>query len=132
MSTLKSFTLLELLVVIIIIGILGALTLPSFGITNERALDKDAKANLAFIQEAEKFYKLESGTYYPAAGNTSVIADINTNLRISLPTGGSAWSYIVDTTNSQATASRLPASSRVWTLTYTGSTATCTGTACPP
>ena len=55
MSTLKSFTLIELLVVIIILGILGALALPTFGISNERALDKEAKSNLAFIQEAEKF-----------------------------------------------------------------------------
>ena len=132
MSTLKSFTLIELLIVIIILGILGSLALPTFGISNERALDKEAKSNLAFIQEAEKFYKMENGTYYPAAGNNSVMLNINTNLKISLP-NTSSWSYVVDTDNSQATATRVPpASSRVWTLTYTGSTATCTGTGCPP
>ena len=132
LSTLKGFTLVELLVVIIIIGILAALALPGFGVSKERVLDKEAKANLALIQAAEKIYKMESGIYYPSAGNTSVITDINTFLRLNLPTAALSWSYKIDTDNSQTTASRLPASSRVWTLIYTGSTATCTGTACPP
>jgi prepilin-type N-terminal cleavage/methylation domain-containing protein len=128
----NSFTLIEILVVIIIIGILASLALPGFGISREGVLDKEAKTNLSFIQEAERFYKMEAGSYYPASGNTGVIADINTNLKISLPTTGSIWSYNVDTDNSQATASRLPSSSRVWTLTFTGSAPTCTGTGCPP
>ena len=126
----KSFTLIELLVVITIIGVLGVLSFSGFGGSREGALDKDAKANLAFIQEGEKFYKMESGSYYPSSGNTSVIADINTNLRISLPTDTLSWSYNVDKNNTRATASRLPSSSRVWTLNFTGNAATCTGTAC--
>ena len=128
----KCFTMMELLVVIVIIGILSALAFPNFGLNKERALDKEAKANLGFIQEAEKYYKMESGSYYPVSGNTNVAADINTNLKISIPTAAASWTYAVDTDNSQATASRLPAASRVWTLTYTGSAATCTGTGCPP
>ena len=128
----KSFTLIEILVVIIIIGILAALALPGFGVSKERVLDKEAKANLALIQAAEKIYKMESGIYYPSSGTTSVVADINTYLRVNLPTGALSWSYTVDGDNSQTTASRLPAASRVWTLTHTGSAAACTGTGCPP
>ncbi len=126
----KSFTLIELLVVITIIATLGILALSGFGGSREGALDKDAKANLAFIQEGEKFYKMELGSYYPSSGNTSIIADINTNLRIALPTDGLSWSYNVDRDNTRATASRLPSSSRIWTLNFTGDVATCTGTAC--
>jgi len=132
LSTVKGFTLVELLVVIIIIGILAALALPGFGVSKERVLDKEAKANLALIQAAEKIYRMESGFYYPSSGNSSVITDINTFLRLNLPTNVLSWTYKVDTDNSQTTASRLPSSSRVWTLTYTGSTSACTGTGCPP
>ena len=122
----------EVLVVIIIIGILAALAMPGFGVSKERVLDKEAKANLALIQAAEKIYKMESGIYYPSSGTTNVIADINTYLRVNLPAGALSWTYTVDGDNSQTTASRLPAASRVWTLTHTGSAAACTGTGCPP
>lgn len=116
---------------------MAALALPGFGVSKERVLDKEAKANLALIQAAEKIYKMESGLYYPDSGSSSVIADINTYLRVNLPTGALSWSYNVDTDNSQTTASRLPSSSRVWTLTYTGvgsDIPSCAATdgSCPP
>lgn len=125
---LTGFTLLELIIVVVIVGILAAISLPKFGVTKERALDKEAKANLALIQAAEKIYRMEQGSYYPSSGSTSSIADINTNLKVNLPTGVS-WAYTVY--SNQVTALR---GSRTWTLTYadTGGIATCTGTGCPP
>ena len=128
----KSFTLIELLVVIIIIGILAALALPGFGVSKERVLDKEAKANLALIQAAEKIYKMEAGFYYPSTGTDSVVATINEFLRVNLPTGALSWTYTVDTDNTKTTAGRLPGDTRIWSLDHTGSSATCTGTGCPP
>jgi prepilin-type N-terminal cleavage/methylation domain-containing protein len=131
----KSFTLMEMLVVIIIIGILAALALPGFGVTKERVLDREAKANLALIQAAEKIYRMEAGVYYPSSGSESNIVNINTFLRVNLPTGGLSWSYATDTASTQITATRVP-SGRVWTLTYTEAVdathPACTGTGCPP
>ena len=118
----KAFTLVEILVVIIIVGILAALALPGYNRTKELTLDREAKSILALIQGAEKIYRMETGDYYTSA----VIADVNTNLKVYLPTTAASWDYTV--TNTQSTASRKPSNSRVWTLTHTGSTTTCTGT----
>ena len=129
----KSFTLIELLVTIGIIGILAALALPSFGVAKERVMDKEARDNLVFIQSGEKIYRMEAGVYYPSSGSASGIDDINSNLKINLPSAmASSWSYKVDTDATAITATRLPVETgRIWTLTYTGDTSCCTGTGCP-
>jgi len=63
----KSFTLLELLVVIGIIGMLAALTLPNFMAARERARDAQRKSDLKQIQKALELYKQDQATPdYPA------------------------------------------------------------------
>ena len=91
----KAVTLLEILAVVVIIGILVALALPKFGTIKERAIDKEAKANLKLIQAAEKIYRMEVGSYYPApVDSPKYTQDINTNLKLSLPAGSSRnWTY---------------------------------------
>ncbi len=106
-KSIRAVTLLEILTVIIIIGILVALALPNFGTMKERALDREAKANLKLIQAAEKIYRMEVGRYFPVDGSTeSAINNINTNLRLSLTERN--WDYTVaggDNLGSQATRS---------------------------
>jgi len=93
----KGLTLIEIIVVVLVIGILAALSLPGFDKTKERTLDKEAQASLSLIQAAERIYKMEAGFYYPPTTNTSNIADINTHLKVSLPTAGTLnWSYSID------------------------------------
>ena len=103
----KAITLIEILTVIIIIGILVVLALPNFGTMKERALDREAKANLKLIQAAEKIYRMEVGRYFPVDGTTeSDINNINTGLRLSLTERN--WDYSVtggDSLSSQATRS---------------------------
>ncbi len=126
----KSFTLIEILIVIVMIGILSGIALPLYNTTKEKMLDKEAKANLLLIQVAEKIRIMETGSYYPSSGSVSVITDINSSLRLKLSTTPLSWSYVINGDAHQATAGRLPSNSRVWTLTFTGDTPSCAGTGC--
>lgn len=110
----RGFNFLELIIVVIIITVMGAIAIPAFRVTQERALDNEAKANLKLIQAAQKIYSVEYGGYYAQSGNSG----INTNFRVSVPAGAQrTWDY---TTDAAGTVIATPASTRVtrtWTLT---------------
>lgn len=98
----KGFTLVELIVVVVVIGILATFAIPQFAVTKERALDREAISVLGIIREAERAYRMEEGSYYPPAGSrTSSIpgelTDMNRELRLSVPSS-SDWAYTVNST----------------------------------
>lgn len=101
----KAFTIMEVLLVVILIGIVFGITLPNFNKMKEDNQDKKATSNLRLMQAAEKFYYVENSTYYPSAGTQADIATINTNLKLSLPTNldcnngtSYCWNYLVKNT----------------------------------
>jgi type IV pilus assembly protein PilA len=59
----KGFTLVELLVVIIIIGILAAIALPNFLSQGAKAKQTDAKQNIGVINRAQTAYRVENSTF---------------------------------------------------------------------
>lgn len=115
----KGFTVLELLIVIIIVGILAGIAVPSYIKSRERAIDKEAKANLKLIIAASKIYKMENGSIYVS----SVIGNLNSSLRLALPTGSSRnWDYStsIDSNLSCARATRNGNDSRYFSLREDG------------
>ena len=73
------FTLTELLVVVIIIGIVGTLSLPMLVKTIEKAKLGEAASNLNLIRTGEKIYFLEWGYFagYDGADKTAGILKLN-------------------------------------------------------
>jgi len=87
----RSFTLLEILVVIIIIGVLATLGISQYIPSREQAMSREAQANLKLITAAEKIYRMENGTFYPASGLQNNVNTININLKLSL--AATNWAY---------------------------------------
>lgn len=96
----------ELIAVIIIIGVLATLAIPAFSVPRERALGKEAQANLRLIQAAQKIYNMDNGFYYPYAESGTQtqnnITLINSYLKLSIPTTN--WAYSVSASGSIFTA----------------------------
>lgn len=66
------FTLIELLVVIIIIGILSAITLPSFLKQTAKARASEAKTNIGSMNRSQQAYFLENQTFADDIGNSAI------------------------------------------------------------
>ncbi len=66
----KAFTLVELLVVIIIIGILAAVAIPQFGSSSEDAKVAALKENLRTMRSAIEKYYIEHNNVYPGIVKT--------------------------------------------------------------
>lgn len=121
----KSFTLVEILVVVTIVGILASLGLPNYMAIKEKALNREAQASLALIRAAEKIYRMENGFYYPDGATTNNVALINTNLKLSLPDSATkSWTFSIDATGAGlARALRQGgggADGRIWSINFPG------------
>ena len=134
----EGFTIIELMVVMIIVGVLVSLAIPGFFRTKERAFDKEARITLDLIVAGEKMYRARISSYYPSSGNVSNESDIENNLQLDL--SFSDWSYRIDSVSSgvnfNATAARNgpPDWSRQWLINASGvsSCASTCGTSCVP
>ncbi|MDD5129876.1 MAG: prepilin-type N-terminal cleavage/methylation domain-containing protein [Candidatus Omnitrophica bacterium] len=116
----KSFTLIEMLIVIIVVGVLSAIGLVSYTTLIKRSADREAKAVLPLIQLAERNYRMEHYPYfYPCPGSTSEsdLADINTNLRLSIPTS-SQWAFTLDCSVSGSEYATATRSATTWRIYF--------------
>ncbi|MBI4981851.1 MAG: prepilin-type N-terminal cleavage/methylation domain-containing protein [Candidatus Omnitrophica bacterium] len=124
MKNSKSFTLIELMIVLLIVGILAALGVANYSSARENAFDREAQANLSLILAAERIARMESNVNPAVYLAPTIIptpnAGINQDLNLLLPVNNSAWDYTVRTCNSGvnfcAQAARNLASVRRWCI----------------
>jgi len=77
----RGFTLIELMIVVVIIGILAAIAIPNFLSMQDRAKEASVRANMHTIQVAfEDFNVLTNGTYPIAAASVTPAGDTLTDL----------------------------------------------------
>jgi len=83
----NAFSLVELIVAIVVIGILVAIAVPNYNKAKERALVKEAISNLNIVAASEKIYYVEHSTYTECA-NTAAC-----NEAFHLQLDGTNWKY---------------------------------------
>ena len=96
------FTLVELLVVMLILGLLAAIAIPSFFNQRDKAKDADAKAAVRTAQTAMETYATDNGGTYVGATDEALVAIEPSlgNADLLDPTGLGAKAYTV-TVNSE-------------------------------
>ncbi len=68
----SGFTLVELLVVMLILGILAAIAIPAFFSQRDKGYDSDAKANARTVQTALETYAIDHDGKYTGATMTNL------------------------------------------------------------
>ena len=124
----RGFTLLELLIVTVILGVAAGLAIPAYNLTVEQSRGNEAKINLNIIYMAEKVYKLNTGTYWdgtttasPASINTALNTNITTNFYTENGSSsvGTSFSGVTATTFT-AKMERAGASNKTFIIDQTG------------
>ncbi len=92
----KAFTLIEIMIVVVIVGVLMSLAILNFSGSVEKAAKKEACINLEMIVSAVEIYQMNKGAY-PEESLVANAAAINTNLKTNLPVSAAKkWEYVVD------------------------------------
>jgi type IV pilus assembly protein PilE len=90
----KGFTLIELIIVVIIIGILATFAVPQYLKTLERAKGSKARHALGLIAQAEKMYRAENDTYVNVAdGNFD--STLGSYIELNEIDSDTEWDYAV-------------------------------------
>lgn len=90
----KGFTLMELMVVVIIVGVIAAFAIPNYNKSIQKAHERDMLAQLTSINAANLLYRSYAGKYWYAAGDPQNLAAINSALSINIiANAGTVYTY---------------------------------------
>ena len=115
----QAFTLIELIIVVIVIGILATLAVPQYMKATERAKIAKAKNAIALISKAEKLYRAENDTYITTS-DWSNAGPLDPYVELTDIASDGDWTYgaVGDTSTFTVTAKRvLPSMMGACTIT---------------
>lgn len=84
-TTQRGFTIVELLIVIVVIGILAAITIVAYNGVQQRARDVTRSSDIAGIQKALELYRVDNGVY-PSVGTDGTGYALSTLATALVPT----------------------------------------------
>ena len=110
----RGLTLIELLMVILIVGILAAIAVPTYSGYMQRARRADAKTALEQIRGAQEMWRAERGTYAINDGNGTAVAKLQTTMGAPATTISNyyTWAFTVGPTATTFTAQATPQGSQ--------------------
>ena len=87
----KAFTLMELMVVVVIVGIMAGYSVPQYQKAVRKAHERDAVVQLTTLNAANVMYFAKNNTYLPTG--TGNLAAINAGLNINIIANGMTYAY---------------------------------------
>ena len=120
----SGFTLVELLVVMLILGILAAIAIPAFFSQRDKAKDADAKAQANSAQTAIESYATDNNGSYAGATTTNLRAiepTIKTTVTVPSPTSNTYTVTATSSTGNTFSVSRASTGAVTYPCTSTGS-----------
>jgi len=90
----KGFTLIELIVVVIVVGILATIAIPQYLRATERAKGAKARSALGLVAGAEKQARADTDLYV-STSDASLVADLGTYTEMDSIANDPDWDYDV-------------------------------------
>lgn len=78
----KGFTLVEILIVVVILGILAAIVIPQFSQASSEARVSSVKSNLQMVRSQIELYKIQHNEALPHAGGLDIITALTSETTV--------------------------------------------------
>lgn len=127
----NAFTLVEVLIAVVLLGILAAVALPQYSKSIRKGHERDAIIQLTAIHASNEIYKASGRTYYSSSGSTEPIETINDEFDLSIIPNGMIYSYVsADGSSYEATAEWAEAGANDYTIMVVGQNLGATNPCC--
>jgi len=131
-KTQNAFTLIELMIVVVVLGIIAGFGIPNYYKSQERVDERDAEYNLGTIASAMEMYRQRNDGAYALGTDLDDVGEINTTLYLGIIAQNMVYSCTSDGTIFTCTANPIDYTGNIEVSeTDLGDPVCATGPACP-